>query len=157
MQLVFVAHVPCPGALSIIVGHRLDWVCVSRLLGVEGVAMLVLGRTHFTRSLGCIDLKDSIVGTINIGIDPQAEKMLMIVRIDTWVDFGTPTLRVLAWIHCVGVQNSSKLDLELNRTILVEDPVDTVFVISCCEDLGDDQFPGACDNDRVVSEIQMLE
>ena len=83
--------------------------------------------------------------------------MLVVVCIDSGVDFGTPALGVLTGIHGVGVQNTRKLDLQLDGAVLVEDPVDTVFIVGGSEDVGDDEFAGTSDDDRVVTEIRVLE
>lgn len=56
--------------------------------------------------------------------------MLVVVGIDTRIDFSAPALGVFAGIHRVGVQDSCELDFELNCTIQVKDPVHAVFVVS---------------------------
>ena len=39
----------------------------------------------------------------------------------------------------------------------MEDPVYTVLIIGCCEDVADNELPGPSHNDRVVSEVCVLE
>lgn len=135
MQLVGVGHLPCSAGGSVVVGHGFFRCGVLGLMGVEGVSMLVFGATHFTSSLPGIDLEDGVLRPVDVGIDPHAEEMLMIVSIDARVDFGTPAFGVLAGIHRVGVEDAGKLDLELDCPVLVEDPVDTVFVVRRREDV----------------------
>ena len=83
--------------------------------------------------------------------------MLVIVCIDSWVDFSSPAFGVLAGVHCIGVQDTSKLDLQLDRTILVEDPVYTILVVGGCEDVGDNELVASGDDNRIITEICVLE
>lgn len=98
-------------------------------MSVESVTIFVLRASDFTRTRFGVNLEDSIVGSINIGIDTHAEEMLVIVRIDSWIDFGTPAVGVLAGIHGVGVQNTGEFDFELDSAVLVEYPVDAIFIV----------------------------
>lgn len=106
-------------------------------MSVKGVAILVFSTANFCWCSSRIDLENGVLGTINVRIHSHTEEMLMIVGIDAWIDLGSPTLCVLSWIHCVCVQNAGKLDLELDGAILVENPVYTIFVIRCRENMGD--------------------
>lgn len=83
--------------------------------------------------------------------------MLVVVGVDAGVDFRAPSFGVLARVHGVGVQDAGKFDLELDGAVLVENPVDAVLVVGGSEDLGDDEFAGASDDDRVITEIGVFE
>ena len=39
----------------------------------------------------------------------------------------------------------------------MEDPVNAVLVVRRCEDVGDEELATSCYNDRIVTEIRMLE
>lgn len=71
----------------------------------------------------------------------------MIVGVDARVHLCAPSLSVLTGVHGVGVQDTGQLNLELDRAILMEDPVHAVFVVCGCEDVGDDEFTGTSDDD----------
>lgn len=83
--------------------------------------------------------------------------MLVVVRVDPGVDLGTPAVRIFAWVHGVGVQDTGELDLELDGAVLVEDPIDTVFVVGCSEDVRDDKLAGTSHSRCLVTEIHVLE
>lgn len=83
--------------------------------------------------------------------------MLMVMCVDSRVDFGSPPLGILSRVHCIGVQDTSKLDLQLNSTILVEDPVDAVFVVGGSEDVRNDELTSSSDDDRIITEVSVLE
>ena len=157
MKLVGVGHLPCPAGSAVVVGHGFFGRGVLGLVGVKRISVLVLGTTNFTGALPGIDLEDGVLGSIDIGIDPHAEEMLMVVGVDTGVDFGSPAFGVFARVHGVGVEDAGKLDLKLNGTVLMEDPVYTVFVVGRGEDVGDEKLPATCDYDGVIPEIGVLE
>lgn len=154
---VLVGNVPRTRRGAVVVGHGLDGVGVFSLLCVKGVAVIILGRAGFAGALGGVDLEDGVLGPVDVGVDAQTEEMLVVVRVDAWVDFGAPALGVLAGVHGVGVEDAGQLDFQLDRAVLVEDPVDAVLVVGRGEDLANDQLAGARDNDRVVAEIRVLE
>lgn len=83
--------------------------------------------------------------------------MLMIMRVDTGVHFSAPSVRIFARVHAVRVQDAGQFDLELDRAVLVQDPVYAVLVVGGGEDVRDDEFAGACDHDAVVAEIGVFE
>ena len=64
--------------------------------------------------------------------------MLVIVCVDTGVDFRSPAVSILARVHRIRVQDSSQFDFQLDCTVLVKDPVHAVFVIGGCENVRDD-------------------
>jgi len=94
-----------------------------------------------------IDLEDCVVGSVDIGVDSQAEEMLVVMGVYPGVDFRSPALGVFTWVQGVGVQDSSELDFQLDGSILVEYPVHAVLVVRRCEDLGDDEFSASGNDD----------
>lgn len=124
---------------------------------IKGVTILVLRTTDFPWPSSGVNLEDCIFGPIDIGIHSHAEEMLVVVGVDPWVDFSSPTESILSRVHCIRVEYPGELDLELYSTILVEDPVNTVLVVRCCEDVRDKKLPSASHNDGVVTEISVLE
>lgn len=79
--------------------------------------------------------------------------MLVVVCVHPGVDFGSPSVRVLAGIHGVCVQDSSEFDFQLNSAVLVEDPVYTVFVVCGSKDVGNEEFSPTGDGDGTVPEV----
>lgn len=73
--------------------------------------------------------------------------MLVVVCVDSRVNFSSPAFGILTRIHRICVQDASQLDFQLNRTILVEDPVHAVLVVGGCEDVGDNELAASGDND----------
>lgn len=157
VQLVGVCNFPGSGCVAVIVGHCFKRGSELCLLGVECVSVRVLSTSHLRFTASCVDLEDGVVGSVDISVHTQTEQMLVVVCVDSRVDFSTPALGVLAGVHGVGVQNTGELDVELDSTVLVEDPVDAVLVVGGSEDVGDDQLPATSYNDRLVTEVGVLE
>lgn len=82
--------------------------------------------------------------------------MLVVVSVDLRVNLGSPRASILIGVHGVGVEDSSELDLGLDRAVLVEDPLAGVLVVGGSEDLLDDELAGSCDGDGLVSEVGVL-
>lgn len=78
-------------------------------------------------------------------------------NIYSWVHLSTPALGILIWCHCICVQDPRQLNLQLHGSILMEIPIDAIFIVCCRKDLGDDQLACSRDNKTVVSEIGVLE
>lgn len=157
VQLVSIGHFPGAAGGPVVVGHGLERGGELGLLRVEGVAVLVFGAAYLPRTADCIDLEDGVVGAVDVRVNSQAEQVLVVVSVDAGVDLGAPAFGVLAGAHGVGVQDTGQLDLELDRAVLVEDPVHAVLVVGGSEDVGDDQFAAASNHHRVVSEIGVFE
>lgn len=147
VELVGVAHVPSPRSNTIVVTNCLLNSRVLCSLGVEGISVKVLLAAHLTWTLRSIDLEDRVIWAVDIGVDPQTEKMLMIVGVDSGINFRSPSLGVFTWVHGICVQDTSELDFELNSSILMEDPVNAVFVVGCSEDVRDDKLSASCNDD----------
>ena len=146
IQFVGVAHIPSSRSNSIIITDCLLDGRILGPLGIEGISIKVLLATYLACSLGSINLEGGIVWAINVRIDPQTEEMLMVVSINSWIDFCSPSLGILTWIHGVCVQDTCELDLQLNSAVLVEDPVNAVFVVRSRENVRDDEFPASGDD-----------
>ena len=124
---------------------------------IEGIAVFVLGAAHLPSSLPCIDLKDGVGGAVYVGVYAHAEEVLVVVRVHARVDLCAPPFRVLARVHGVGVEDAGELDLELDGAVLMEDPVDAVFVVGRREHVRDEQFAPSCHDDGVIPEVGMFE
>ena len=103
IQLVRISHLPGSRSDAVIIADRLLDFGVLGLLGKEGVSIEILLAANFTSPLDGIDLEDGVVGTVNIGVNSETEEMLVVVCVNTWVDFCSPAFSVLAGVHCVGV------------------------------------------------------
>ena len=68
--------------------------------------------------------------------------MLVVVGVDSRIDLSAIGRSRLIRCHSVCGENASQLDLKLDHTILVHDPVDAVLVVSGSEDLTDNQLAG---------------
>lgn len=157
VDFVRVGHVPRATGAAVIVCYRLLGVRVLGLVGIECIAVLVFRTPNLTRSSCGIDLKHCIIWPVNVWVDAHAEEMLVIVRVDTWVDFGAPAQGILAGVHGISIQDTGELNLKLYGTILVEDPVHAVFVVGGSEDLGDEEFTTTSDDDGVITEVSVFE
>jgi hypothetical protein len=107
--------------------------------------------------LHSVDLEDGVFRTVDVRVDTQTEEMLMIVRINTGVNFSSPAFGVFAWVHRIRVQDTSEFDFQLDGAVLVEDPVHAVFVVGGGEDVRDDEFATAGDDYGIVAEIGVFE
>ena len=157
VDFVRVSHLPSPARASVIVRHCLLRRRVLGLVRVKSIAVLVLGAAYLSRSSSGIDLKHCIRGPVNIGIYPHTEEMLVVVGVNARIDLGAPPFCVFAGVHRVCVEDAGKLDLKLHGTILVEDPIDTVLIVRCSEDVRYQQFAASSDNDGIIPEIGMFE
>ena len=104
IDFVRVAHLPCPRARSIVVATSppLGWYNL-RLLGVESIAVFVLLAADLSSALRGIYLEDCVVWSIDVGVNSEAEQMLVVVCVDTRVDFSSPAVGVLTRVHGVCV------------------------------------------------------
>ncbi len=97
--------------------------------------------------------------TIDPWVDSQGEKMLVVVCIDVRIHSATPGSSLLVlFIHDVGVQAASQLEVELDGAVHHETPVDAVLVVSRGEDLRNDQLGRSGDDSRGkrVPEVRVL-
>ena len=157
VQFVLVRQVPRARGGAVIVGHGFQRSRVFGLLGVEGVAVEILDGAEFAGAGGGVDLEDGVVGSVDVGVHAQTEEMLVVVGVDSRVHFGAPAVGVFAGVHGVGVEDAGEFDFELDGAVLVEDPVDAVFVVGGGEDVGDDEFARAGDDDGIVAEVGVFE
>lgn len=103
VDFVLVRHVPSPTRDSIVIALGLLGCGEFRLLCIEGIAIFVLSAAYCARTHLSINLEDGVVWSIDIRVESQTEQMLMVVSVDTWVDFGSPAVGILAWVHCICV------------------------------------------------------
>lgn len=157
VEFVGVGHFPGARGDAVVVGDGFVDGFVFGFLGEEGVAVGIFGGADGARAGQGVGLEDGVVGAVNVGVDAQTEEMLMIVGVDAGVDFGAPALGVFARVHGIGVEDTGEFDFELDGAVLVEDPVDAVFVVGGGEDVGDDEFATASHDDGFVAEIGMFE
>ena len=78
------------------------------------------------------------------------------ITVEVVTYLSAPSLEILIWSTGISVQDTSQFDLQLQRSILMQDPVDSVPVVGCCEDLADDQFTSPRDSGRIVPEVGVL-
>lgn len=103
VQLVRVGDFPGASGEAIVVSHGLERSGVFGLLRIEAVAVVVLGTSDFRLTASSVYLENSILRSINVGIHPQTEQMLVVVCVDTRINFGAPALGVFSGVHRVGV------------------------------------------------------
>jgi len=155
VQLVRVRDVP--GAARVVVADPGRHGLQSGLLGHESVAVAVFFTTNWRVAGDGVDFEDCVVVAVDGRVEAQTEKVLMVVCVNTGVDFCAIRRCGLARREGVGGQNSGKFDFELDDAVLVHDPVDAVFVVAGCEDLADDEFAGAGSGGGVVAEVRVFE
>ena len=147
VEFVGIRHIPRPGCDAVVVADRLLHSAKLLFLSVESISVEILFAANFSSALHCIDLENGVIRPINIGINSETEEMLMIVGVNPGVDFCSPALGILAWVHSVCVQDACKLDLQLHGTVLVEDPIHAVFVVCRCENVRNDELATSGNND----------
>ncbi len=157
VQDVGVRHVPGARGGGAIIAHGSLWGTELGPMGVESVAVFVLWGAQWVWGCLRVDLEDGVGWSIDVGIDAQAEQVLVIVGVDARRDFGAPAMEVLARVHGISVKNAGEFDVKLDGAVLVKDPVDGVFVIGGGKDVGDDQFAATGGDDGVVPEVSVFE
>lgn len=157
VQLAGVADLPGAARLGHVIGLGLARGRQLGALVVEGVAVKVLLAAHGRFAGDRIRHEHRIVGPVDVGVDAQAEKMLVVVGVDAGIYLGAPAVRVLVGIHGVRVEDARQLDLGLDGAVLVEGPGDHVLVVGGREDLLDDELAAPRDDDAVVAEVGVLE
>ena len=106
IQFISVGNLPRAAGCAIIVRHGFLGSGEFCLFRVECISMLILPASYLSCATSCIDLEDGIVWSIDIGIDAETKQMLVVMRVNSWVDLRTPTMSVLSWIHGIGVEDS---------------------------------------------------
>ena len=103
IKLVLVGHLPRPARHTIIIRGCFPDGLVLCLLSVECISIEILFGSDLASALSSIDLEDCVVWPVNVGVDAETEKMLVVVCVDTGVNFCSPAFGVLAWVHGIGV------------------------------------------------------
>jgi len=129
VQLVRVGHIPRPARGAVVIAHRRPRRRQLGLPRIEGVAVGVLFAPDLAFALHGVDFEDGVIRAVDVGVDAETEEVLVVVRVDPRVYFRAPRRRGLARVQGVGVQDAREFDLELDRAVLVEDPVDAVPTI----------------------------
>ena len=96
---------------------------------------------------------------INGRMDSQRKEMLMVVGVGTRVHLCAPAMQIFSGIAGESVEDAGELNLQLDGTVLVENPVDAVFVVCGGENLRQNEL-GSSSDDRsleLVSEVRVLE
>lgn len=155
---VLIDHRPRPARAAVVIGHALRRGLEPRLLREEGIAKLV-PRASDRRVRGHgIALHDGVLVAVDARVHAQAEQVLMIVRVHARVNLCAPPVGALAGVSVDGVrvQDAGELDLEGERAVHVQVPVDAVLVVCGGKNVGDDELAGARDGARVVAEVGVL-
>ena len=103
VDLVRVGDFPRPTRTPVVIGHGFRRGGELGLVRIERVAVFVLRAAHFARPSFGVDLEDGVLWTVDVGVDPKAEEMLVVVRVDAGIDLGAPAVSVFSRIHGVGV------------------------------------------------------
>lgn len=139
MQLVRVADVPGADGAAVVVGHSLAGGRELGALGEEGVSVLVPCAPDWLVGCHGVDHEDGVLGTVDVGIDSEAEEVLVVVCIHaccgnvlalgakvtrinatlTRIHLGPPPSSVFSFADGVGVQDAGQLDFRLDRPILL--------------------------------------
>jgi hypothetical protein len=83
--------------------------------------------------------------------------MLVVVSVHLGVDACAPWAGILIRVESISIEDAGKLNLRLDGAVLVEDPLNSIFVVGGSEDLLDDELACAGNSDRLVSEVRVLE
>jgi hypothetical protein len=109
----------------------------------EAVSSPVLSGSG--RLLHAVDLSldDRVVETIDHRVDAKAEDVLVVVSLNARTDEGTELVDLLALSSGVGVQDTGEADFEFGGAVLLEDPLEEVFVVGDSTDHLDDELARA--------------
>ena len=103
IQFALVAHLPCSARATVVVcGSQLRGTELC-LLRIERIAVLVLFAADLAVSTCSVHHEDGIVRTVDIRVYPHAEQVLVVMCVDSGVDFCSPALEVLTGKHGVRV------------------------------------------------------
>ena len=83
-----------------------------------------------------IDLHDGVRLPVDVGVQPDAEEMLVVRRVDPRCHRG-PVPWLLAETVRAGGEHAGELHLELDAAVLVEVPEEAVLVVPQVDDRGD--------------------
>ena len=103
VEFVRVGHFPGSAGATVVIGHGFRRGGVFLLVGVECVAVFVLGAAYFAGSCSGIYLEDCVVRTVDVGVYPKAEKMLVVVCVDPGINFCAPALGIFTGVQSVCV------------------------------------------------------
>ena len=79
MKFVGIADLPGPHRPYVILCDRISHRGVLPLVRVEGIAVFILCAAYFSRTLGAVDLENGVLLAVDLGVDAQAEEVLMVV------------------------------------------------------------------------------
>ncbi|KAI6749942.1 hypothetical protein HG531_007207 [Fusarium graminearum] len=157
MQLVLVDHLPCSACRTVVIRLGLTACAKLGLLRVEGVTVFVLWASNRCLTSDSVNHINSVVHAVDHGVHTQTEEMLMVVGVDLGIHLCSPRTSVFTLVESVGVEDTGELDLRLDCTVLVEDPLACILVVCRCEDLLHNELARACDCDGVITEVGVLE
>ena len=146
-----------PGAAGVVVADARSCGFQRGFARHEGVAVAVLFAADGGVAGDGVDFEHRVGVPVDGRVEAQAEEVLVVVRVDAWVDFRAVGSSGLAFGDGVGGEDAGEFDFELDDAVLVEDPVDAVFVVAGGEDLADDEFAGARGGGGLVAEVGVLE
>jgi hypothetical protein len=155
IQLVRVRDVPSPA--GVVVANTSRHGLQSCLLRHERITVSVLFASYRRVASDSVDFEHCVVVTVDRGIETQTEQMLVMMCVDAGVHLGAVGCSRLTGCERVGRENSGKLDLKLDDTVLVHNPVDAVLVVASGEDLANNQLASTSSGRRLVTEVSVLE
>lgn len=103
MQLIRIRNLPRAARRPVVVGPRFPRGIELGLLRVKGVSVKVLGGPGGRVGGDGVGDEDCVAGAVDVGVDAQAEEVLVVVGVDARVDLGAPAFCVFAWVEGVGV------------------------------------------------------
>jgi hypothetical protein len=98
--LVGIDDAPGTTGIGVIIRNTLLGSLVDGVFGVESIPVFVFGGADRSGRRHCVTLHDGVVWTVDLRVDAKTEQMLVIMRVDTWVDLSAPAMGCLT-----GVQN----------------------------------------------------
>ena len=96
VEFVSVCDIPSPAGASVVVGHGLFRSVIFRFVRIKCVSIAVFCAAYRAGASPGVDLEDGVLGTVDVRVHAQTEKMLMVVCVDPGVHLGAPSLGVFA-------------------------------------------------------------
>jgi hypothetical protein len=157
VRVEFVGVGDVPGAAGVVVADAGALSLEGGFARHERVAVAVLLAADGRIAGHGIDFEHCVGVPVDARIEAQAEEVLVVVRVDARVDFCAVGRGGLAFSDGVGGEDAGEFDFELDDAVLVQNPVDAVFVVAGGEDLADDEFAGARGGGGFVAEVRVFE
>lgn len=129
VDLVLVDDLPETSSFGVNSSLTFNGVLQDGSLGVEAISVQVIGMANRLFDGLNINLSDSVLDTVNHGVNTHGEEMLMVLGIDLRGNHGAEGTGGFIFSENVGIDFASSLDFVVDGTVLVQVPVASIIVV----------------------------